>query len=443
MKKINLIGSLFVWTILFVACSKGDNLTEHSSTFVLTLHSDVARTTLQASSIIWEEDDRLCCLATYDELKRHSLYKDLAPVLAEGNSARIELTCGSAFTPRYFVYPSSESVSLDMEQNLIQLSLPSSYVCVKGNIPKASNISIGEVKGNEVFMRNILTLIKFEINSDNIVQVKLASNAGEALCGNLYYNPATLKTESVEGSDTIVLLPPDGESVFLPGEYYVPVPAVRLSKGLRVTLIDNSDLSAQKVTDKAVELIRNHILNIGKEADWSLVFESSTKIVRCLIHDGASLVNGGWPFVGSRPGISTVCGKGLSGPYYLEDYPDAAFYFYIAANKGSDSWRSTNGSGFRFGGSVHDYMLLPSFPDFRLVSVYVRNGGKAIAYAITDNPATGEPKELAGGKSYTVPSSKDYTFTLSDTEKGVAYRLDLPTTNFAALYEIVLTYDKL
>ena len=443
MKKISCLGSLLALFAFAAGCDKTAPVTV-DDTVTIVLHADAAgvKTVLDGHSILWEEDDRLCCIATYAEAGRWSLYSGITPTGINGSSATFELTVGSAYTPAYLVYPDSGDIVFDPAQECISIPLPASYTAVKGGIPEKSNSSVGTIEGDRIKMNNVMALMKFEITTESISRIDISSGGGEALSGTLVYDPGSSSVRGTSGEGKVRVLPPADEPVFLPGIYYFPLPPVSLSKGLKFSFTDGEGLVATKSYGEKLELERNHILNIGKESEWGLEFHSTTRTLTGIVHDGTALVNSGWPFTGTRPKIGTVCGQGLVGPFYLSGNEDAPFYFYVAANINSDSWRSTNGAGFRFGGTAHDYMLMPAIEGYRLVSLQIFNGGKDVQYAVTDNPSQGAPVPLSGGAAFTVKSNKDHLFQLEGTLPGVAYRLDLPAGTCSAIYKFVLVYSK-
>ena len=443
MKKIFCLGSLLAMIFFAAGCSKtipaaGDEML----TRVLYADAAAVKTTLEGCSLLWEEDDELCCIATYEEAERWALYSGITPLGISGASAKFEVTFGSAYTPAYLVYPASEEITFDYSQGNISVPLPSSYTTVRNGLPVKSNVSAGVINGDQVLMKNVMSLVKFEITTETIARIDISSIGGEALSGTLTFDPLSTAAPSSSGSGKLSILPPEEESVFLPGIYYFPLPPISLSKGLKFSFTDADGLIAVKTYGEKLDLVRNHILNIGKESEWALVFQSTTRTLTALVHDGTALVNSGWPFLGTRPKIGTVCGQGLVGPFYLSENEDAPFYFYVAANINSDSWRSTNGAGFRFGGTAHDYMLMPPIDGYRLVSLQIFSGGKEAQYAVTNNPAQGTPVPLSGGAAVTIKANSNHLFQLEGTEPGVAYRLDLPAGTCSSMYKFVLVYNK-
>jgi hypothetical protein len=87
-------------------------------------------------------------------------------------------------------------------------------------------------------------------------------------------------------------------------------------------------------------------------------------------------------------------------------------------------------------------MLLPGLEGYRLASVYIQAGTQASTYEITDNPASGAPTAVDGGEKVKIEKTKNHTFILNDTQSGVAYRINLPTTTAAGILDFKLTYEK-
>lgn len=442
--KINWIGSVIAAALVMTGCGKSaldsgcDMVTR-----VLYAENDMTRTLLDGRNVLWEEGDQVCCVAVYDDaafgISRSSVYAGIKPEEMNGGSARIVVTCGGGYTPAYIVYPSSKKVSLDSETGNITIPVPASYELVEDNFPVTSNISVGVVEGNGVFMNNVMTLVRFEIaQGDTLKRITVSSNAGEALAGELEYDAYSCKVISTAGATELILDPPAGEEIILPGIYYFPLPSITLSEGFKVKIVSAENLVAEKSYDEELVLKRNRILDLGSTADWALKWMSNRIVLSAKVTDGVSLIGTGWPFVEALPAKADVCGKGLVGPFHLSDEADApSFHFFVSGK----TWSLNADGGLGFGGAEHDYMLLPAIDGYRLVSVTVRSA-KSRRYAITDNPAGGVPTVIKGGTAIKVAKLATHTFDLTETAAGVAYRLDLPTTDIASLSEFELAYER-
>ena len=153
-------------------------------------------------------------------------------------------------------------------------------------------------------------------------------------------------------------------------------------------------------------------------------------------------MNGGWPFVEAEVKAKNFKWGELNGPFHISGHEDCPLYFYAKENNASDDgWRATAGSGRIFGGSEHDYMLIPAIEGYRLVEVYIVSA-KQVSYAITNNPASGTPTPISGGEVTKIAAQKSHTFTLSGTLPNTEYRIDLPVKDFAKVAEIKLTYEQ-
>ena len=396
----------------------------------------------------------VCCVTVYEDDRldygRSNIYTNIQPTEMNGSNAKIAVTYGSAYTPKQIIYPSSDKVGVYTD-GCLDIPVPTSYTMVRNNIPAASNIAVGNIDDNHVYMRNIMALMKFEVSYpedmdeeiDGIKQIIITSNAGEALGGTLKYDPNTNEVKSTSGTQKIILYPPDDETIFTEGVYYFPLPSITLSQGFKVKLSRMDDWVAEKSYTQECKLERNKIVNMGNISEWELSYENTIRVLSAAISDGSNYLDAtgtGWPFTGSRPKITY--GE-LTQEFYLPDNADAGFRFFVQQQEKvvSDMWRSTKGAGFRFGGTVHDYMLFPALSGYRLISVYIMSG-KSVKYAITNHPDSGTPTPVAGGEEKSIGDKKEHTFMLTDTAPNTAYRLDLPTTTYAAIYKFTLTYEK-
>ena len=448
MKKLSCLGSLAALILAAQGCNMNNiEPDDNTTTWVLNVDSQT-RTSLQGRDILWENGDTVCCIATYEDDRldggRYSLYYNIRPENMNGNSAVIKVTCAGGYVPEYIIYPSSDAVRY-YEQGLMEIPVPETYIMRTGDIPKASNIAIGAVEEDRVLMRNIMTMMRFEVDYpaemnlevDGIKQITISSNGGEALCGKLIYDPAENRTISTSGSSKIYLCPPDDEPYFPEGEYYFPVPSIHLADGLKAKISRMDDYVASKSYTESLTLDKNSIIDMGKTDEWTLNYENTVRTLEVKFWANA------WDFEEKFPtNCANVCGKGLVGPFHLPDNQDAEFFFFVQQHVDNTSWRATNGAGLRFGTTVHDYMLLPAIQGYRLISVYILNGSDKSSYAITDNPSSGLPTPVNGGESKEVAKDANHTWSLSETEYDTAYRIDLTTNLTSRLKELKLTYEK-
>lgn len=147
-----------------------------------------------------------------------------------------------------------------------------------------------------------------------------------------------------------------------------------------------------------------------------------------------------WPFNGATnsPHPKFVEAVEFQGPYYTTNNPEIQYLFKVQSYKTSDCWRVT-GQGFRFGGTVGDYMSFQPVEGYKLTYIKIRGGNKKVLYSVTD--ASG--KITAGGNQETINNSYDSTveFNLTETSANTEYHLVLGSTEPSAIREMWITYE--
>lgn len=451
--KIYSLGRFICLSALCVALSScaGEEIMPENAGFVTTIVEAVSpegcKTVLVGKDVLWTESDTLTCFCYTESPSSWSIQGDVVPTSIDGRYARFEITTPSGLRPRILVNPESDEYTMRSDGSVV-IPLETLYHLKNGQVPQESMISVGEIVNGKVEMRNVLTYMKFTIESDFITKIRVKSNDGTPISGNLYFNPQTLQTE-VEGDDNFYVYP-DGADVFTPGIYYVPVPAVHCPNGLNVKFYKADGNAARKSLDSEYTIARNRFIDMGKESDWQLSFMPATKTVSLVFYYPEGCV---FPFsdkpdaaspMSTPPTWQQLAGNGRKGPYYPVGYPGVEVYFYLAPLDGKTKsyFISQGGYGMRYGVWTGDYMTIPAIKDYRLTTMSLEYGTKTAFYAVTSDPETGAPETFTefSGKDKVVTK----TFSSSQTKPGVSCRLsvtkdDYPTSirNVTYTYEIV------
>jgi len=147
-----------------------------------------------------------------------------------------------------------------------------------------------------------------------------------------------------------------------------------------------------------------------------------------------------WPFNGatSSPHPKFVEDVEFQGPYYTTNNPEIQYLFKVQSYTKSDCWRVT-GQGFRFGGTVDDYMSFQPVEGYKLTYIKIRGGNKAACYSVKDK----DGNITAGGDQQTIKNSFDSTveFKLTETSANTEYHLVLGSTEPSAIREMWITYE--
>lgn len=450
MKTIISLGSIFCAAALTVSCSvKEDAASPEWTTYEISADCVEVKTALNGRDVVWEEGDLVACFCHNEASDRYSLSFDIAPMSISGSNAVFEVTNTSGFMPKILMYPSSSNYRISQDK-AITLDVPDVMPVKTGNAPAEGLVSIGVINEGQVQMRNVMALLKFSIESDDICRIDITAPGGEPLSGDIAVNLESLQVTG-GGKNYVAAIPAEEQEAFAPGIYYVPVPANEYSKGLSVRFEKTNGDAAKKAYAQSYTVRRNRFVNMGQETEWGLVFKQGT-----LIKDIVFVTENGTVFPFSNkadaleatpiPAMKDVAGKGEKGPFYLVGWPDMPFYFHIQNYSAVDpkSYFTSQGDyGLRFGGTKGDYMTLPALAGYRLTSIHIEEGRSSSYYAVTTVPEDddSEPEYLTA-QSVTISknTSKTFEFDATKTEVGKPYRLVTGMPNPTAIKKMTLTY---
>lgn len=139
-------------------------------------------------------------------------------------------------------------------------------------------VAYTEAGKNDLYFKNVVSLISFTIGSDNVSEVRFSGNNEEILSGNFdvtynlsAQNEAELLTISATGNDYYTMdyasvKAGDGKTLSKGKRYYVAVLPNDFTNGITVETIVNGVTSKKKT--KSFNLNRNTILSLGL-VEWS------------------------------------------------------------------------------------------------------------------------------------------------------------------------------
>lgn len=451
MKKRNSPGRdicLLALAVLALSCTKEmtQELTAPDATFVIeATSSEDFRTVLEGKDVLWTDSDTLSLFSYSESPSNCSIQGGIVPESFSGKSAKFKITTQSGMRPKILVNPQNESYELRGDGS-VKIPLPSTWHLQPGKAPGESMISAGEIAGDKVVMRNLLSYMKLTIESDYLTRIRIKTNDSTAISGAAYFNPATLKTE-VEGDDGFYVYPAD-TSVFLPGVYYIPVPSVKCAKGLNLKFYKGNGDAAGKSMDSSYEIVRGKFIDMGKESDLDLKYQPSSRTISIVFYYPEGCV---FPFsdkpdaaapMSVAPTWQQIIGKGAVGPYYPVGYPGVEVYFFLAplGSKTKSYFISQGTYGMRYGVWAGDYMTIPALPGYRLAALSLEYGTKTSFYAVTTDPASGTPETLVtfSGNNKVV----NFTFTSTQTSPGTSYRLSITKDDYqTAIKNVTYTYE--
>ena len=181
--------------------------------------------------------------------------------------------------PFYAIYPAADGNAVNKETGIFTAAVPSEQVVpADQNVAAGALVAVAESDNSLLAFRNAVGLVKFDIQRDDILSVKIESTAeGEPVAGkfNMNLNPDPEKegeeptvTLADEGVTSVVLKPAGEEdATFVKGEYYATVLPTTLS-GVKITFTrKNSEKTEEaiitKVPEAGIEILRNKGVDFG------------------------------------------------------------------------------------------------------------------------------------------------------------------------------------
>lgn len=159
-------------------------------------------------------------------------------------------------------YPYDAAGACDGES--VTLTLPDEQTAVAGSFPKGTFLSLARTDGDILDFYNVCGGIKFSVSQSGITRIILKGNAGETLAGTVRAGfdesgrPAI--QEVIEAKDSIVFLPPEGES-FSPGKwYYIVAFPASLEQGYTMHFTKNWEVyvaEGERQSEHAVSIKRS------------------------------------------------------------------------------------------------------------------------------------------------------------------------------------------
>lgn len=159
----------------------------------------------------------------------------------------------------YAVYP--YDVMNTMEDGNIILSLPSSQSAVENGFANHFFPSISKTSANgKFYFKNVCGGVSFSVKHEGINKVVFRGNNNETLAGDLkvgweYSAPIIHNVQN--GSKTIIICPPKGESFKVGTMYYLAAIPTELSKGYTLSFYNDDTLLGERSNDEAVSIKRS------------------------------------------------------------------------------------------------------------------------------------------------------------------------------------------
>lgn len=422
-----------------ISCNREESARTQERSLSLCLET-VSRSTLDSDgkSVKWEDGDAFCFITYNASESAWGRILNVKPDSWTSSSAQFTVELPEGADVRYVSFPSRSTQRYDEERGGIRTKVDSPVYLIKDGMPRKSvgssstaNTSIGVVEGNSVLMRNVCALLRFELTSSEIVRAELSSNGGEALSGYPYIDPKTLSVTGWDSALSSITLQPV-DAAFEPGVYYLPIIPQVFASGLTLVFTNASGNILQHGFRGRWMPERNVLYDMGRESDWKDGWSQAISLSFTKADT--------WPFAQTIPTQSEVEAAAAAGtelgPFYQSVSPAQEFYLYVQRYRSASSMRVTAGGGFRFGGTVGDYLRVPGIAGYRLARI----SGQTANYSFPVKVVSPSGAVIAGGAEQSLAAASPFSFNLSGNAVGEGCRIQLTGDNMTSFQQLAIVY---
>lgn len=214
------------------------------------------KTSLDGLTPVWDEADRIsiiCADGTNCCFTASTVSGGTAEFQGEASSEG----------PYCAVYPYASDNALSGSS--VVAVIPAEQTIGEGYVAKGALVAVAyaATSSDNLQFRNVTSILKLSLASDDITSITLTSNDGSALAGKVTVDPATGTIASVsEGTPVIRILPEDG--VFPEGDMYIAIIPGSKEGGITLTLTRTLDKrKAEKTSTNALSVVRNGAKSLG------------------------------------------------------------------------------------------------------------------------------------------------------------------------------------
>lgn len=439
--------------LALAACNKSLPVAEPGSELTATM--EITKSHLDGMNVLWDANDEISIFSMEE-----GAYKNSKFATPGGGATAVFKGPGiTADENLLALYPYNENAMCSATYGLSTIADYTAQKVVNGTFDKNMNLAVGKYTGDKnVSFRNVGALLKFKLTqerADTVRRIELKTNDGTpiAIDGdfNIPWNdgaPYIDPSENATRSDVIKLTPAAGAFAtgdtyyvwVLPGEY----------KGLTLTLISPTQMTAAKVGTGTLTIARNQVVDLGEIG--GLTFKEKEAEKKALHFDFTGTPQEGWPTKDKWKDIANGDPNPCPGDSTCVYNLDGELYNFILTDCGNATqarvcWDTGKGGLIWYAG--WRYVGLPAIEGFKLIKVTgklclssnsKRKGGVTTG-VVADN-TTGKNEFVSGGEEIAwATKDTEYTYNLEGTAANTVYYLCCTATSMGTYY-LDLVYEK-
>ena len=441
-----------------MACNKEETSVPGESSELLAVSEAGTKTHLEGTKVVWDKGDAINVFVKNDAgayvSSTFATSESGSSVVFKGEGVKLD-------TDVYAVHPFSEGNTFS--DGVFTTSVSSvTQQTVQDGYPAGVNIAVGRCDADKtVSFRNVGALLKFRLTqegADTLRRIEIKANGGEAIAAegivSIDWNngdPRIATSEGTQVSDVVTLTP--SAKTFVTGDtYHVWILPGKYEKGISLTLVSPTQMSAVKVGKEALVAGRNQIIDLGEIGGLTLKEKETEKMT--LEFDFTGEAPEGWPTkdnwkkagVGDCP-AGVPCPGNLTAVY---KHTNGNSYNFILTDVGNATaarvyWSADKGVVL---GAVSRYFGFPAIEGYRLIKVSCVQGTStnskrkaAITSSVPESTDTQNIYVNGGGILPWTTKGDTYSWNLEDTAANTVYYLTC-TQGGIGVSILTLTYEK-
>ena len=239
--------------------------------FTVSIENSDTKAWLDGLSVRWTDGDKV---AVFDGIKAEPNEFTVGNV--NGKNATISGSVSDGATEFCAVYPFSAAKK--RTETGVSISLGQYQEIPAGkNVAPDALISVALSSGGTMLFRNVVSLVAFDIASDDISSVTFYGNAGELITGAGDVDLSGGNPAAAASGSTYVSVSPEGGSTFREGRYYAVVLPAEFNSGVSFATTTTGGKYVRKGSNKAVLPINGGVSFGNISGGSKLPFEIGNK----------------------------------------------------------------------------------------------------------------------------------------------------------------------
>ena len=295
MKKIMTVMAA---ALTLAACEKSTPIAVPVTELSATLEAGDTKSHIAENKVLWDANDEINVFS-----QAEGAYVNSKFATSDGGATAVFKGPGIALDNNvYALYPYNANATCDASTGIGTAAAFNEQKVVNGSFGKEVNLAVGKYAGEKsISFKNVGALLSFKLTqerADTIRRIEIKANDGTPLAftgaASIQWNEGAPVLSTAPGAETsdVIKLTPSAETFATGDTYYVWVMPGEY-KGITVTLVSPTQMTAVKTGENTLTIARNQVVSLGEIG--GLEFKGKTAETKTLSFDFTGDPLEGWP----------------------------------------------------------------------------------------------------------------------------------------------------